>query len=57
MKPSEFCKSKLKLKNVKSYEFVREYFRNVDILVAAIHKYCSVSKVRGNEKTLADLLQ
>ena len=56
-KPSIYCKSKLKYKNVKSYEFIREYFSDMNILLNALHEYKRVSKVRKEEKTLWDLLK
>lgn len=36
MKPSEFCKTNLKLRNVKAYDFVAEYFKDVDVLLTAV---------------------
>ena len=56
MKPNEFCKGSLKLQNVKSPKFVKEYFADKDILIEAIRKYASVSKKRPGEYTLLDLL-
>ena len=55
-KPSDFCKEKLKMTNVKSYHFVKEYFSDPNILVAAIKKYHEVSKIHKGEYTLLDLL-
>ena len=55
-KPSDYCKEKLKMKNVKSYHFVKEYFSDPNILVAAIKKYHEVSKIHKGEYTLLDLL-
>lgn len=57
MKPSEYCKSVLKYHDVKSEAFVREYFDNMEILVAAIHEYKRVSNVKRGEITLADILK
>lgn len=56
-KPSVFCKENLKMSNVKSYDFVKEYFGNPEILVGAIKKYNEVSKIRKDEYTLLDLLK
>lgn len=56
-KPSTYCKSKLKYKNVKSYDFIREYFSDMNILLDALHEYKRVSKIRKGEKTLWDLLK
>lgn len=55
-KPSVYCKSKLKYKNVKNYDFIREYFSDMNVLISAFHEYRRVSKVHKDEKTLWDLL-
>ena len=57
MKPSIFCKSILKYKEVKSYDFVRQYFADLDTLKNAMQEYRRVSKVHKNELTLQDLLK
>lgn len=56
IKPSEFCKSKMKCKEIKTYDFVKAYFSNVDILIHAIYEYRRVSNVRNGEWTISDLL-
>lgn len=56
-KPSGFCKEDLKMVSVKSYHFVKEYFSEPDILLAAIKKYHEISKTRKGEYTLMDLLK
>lgn len=56
-KPSEFCKTELKYKNVKSTEFLKEYFADASVLVSAIIEYKRVSNIRNGECTLADLLR
>lgn len=56
-KPSIFCKENLKMSSVKSYNFVKEYFENPEILVRAIKKYTEISKIRKGEYTLLDLLK
>ena len=56
-KPSSFCKEDLKMTEVKSYDFVKCYFSNPTVLVAAIKKYHEMSKVQKGEYTLLDLLQ
>ena len=56
-KTSVYCKNSIKYKNVKSYEFVREYFSDMHILLNALHEYKRVSKIRKGEKTLWDLLK
>lgn len=57
MKPSEFCKSKLGYTKVKSKEFIKDYFKDVNALVFAINEYKRVSDVQSGESTLADLLK
>lgn len=57
LKPSEYCKVSLKKKNVKDYSFVKEYFGKIEVLIHALHEYRRISKVRGDEKTLWDLLR
>ena len=56
-KPSHFCKEDLKMTSVKSYSFVRDYFSDPDILLAAIKRYHEISKIRKDEYTLLDLLK
>ena len=43
--------------DVKSYKFVRSYFADHAVLVAAIRKYHEMSKIRKGEYTLLDLLK
>lgn len=56
-KPSSFCKEDLKMAEVKSYDFVKNYFDNPLVLVAAIKKYHEMSRVPKGEYTLLDLLR
>ncbi len=56
-KPSIYCKENLGFHNVKSKDFMKDYFRNIDVLVAAIIEYKRVTRVQRNEITLADLLK
>lgn len=56
-KPSDFCKEELKMTSVKSYSFVKAYFSDPNILLAAIRKYHEMSKIRKGEYTLLDLLR
>lgn len=56
-KPSIFCKEDLKMSEVKSYDFVKEYFSDPMALIASIKKYHEMSKVPKGEYTLLDLLQ
>lgn len=56
-KPSTYCKSRLRYKNVKSYDFIRVYFSDMDILINALHEYRRISKAHKDEKTLWDLLR
>ena len=56
-KPSDFCKKDLRMASVKSYSFVKDYFADPDILLAAIRKYHEMSNIRKGEYTLLDLLK
>ena len=56
-KPSSFCKEDLKMAEVKSYDFVKNYFRDPMVLVTAIRKYHEMSRVPRGEYTLLDLLR
>lgn len=55
--PNTYCKSNLGYKSVKSYDFVKEYFSDINVLINAMHEYRRVSRIQGDEKTLADLLR
>ena len=39
MSPSEYCKSILKMKNVKSVSFVKEYFSDISVLEKSLYEY------------------
>lgn len=56
LKPSSYCKANLKYKNVKSYDFVKGYFSDIQVLINALHEYQRISKVRRNEMSIWDLL-
>lgn len=56
-KPSDFCREDLKMRNVKAYDFVKDYFADPSVLVDAIKKYQEMSKVQKGEYTLMDLLK
>ena len=47
----------LKMAEVKSYDFVKNYFRDPMVLVTAIRKYHEMSRVPRGEYTLLDLLR
>lgn len=55
MKPSDYVKQRLKMGNIKSFEFAKKYFYDVDILVNAIQQY--KQKSANKNGTLADLLK
>ena len=57
LKPSDFCKINLKYTKVKQYDFVKEYFADIPVLLNALHEYKSKSRIQKNEKTLWDLLR
>lgn len=56
MKPSDYCKQNLKLPDVKSYQFVRDYFSDVEKLISAIRTYRKKANIQNREITLCDLL-
>ena len=56
-KPSGFCKSDLKMPHVKSYDFVRDYFKDPQKLVSAIREYRRTAKIPPGEVSLFDLLR
>lgn len=56
-KPSDFCKEDLRMRDVKSYDFVRVYFSDPDKLVAAIREYRRVANIPNGEKTLMDIIK
>lgn len=55
--PSDYCKNDLKISNVKSYSFIKSYFKDVTTLISAIKEYKRISNVQPGEYTLADLLK
>ena len=57
MKPSEYCMMVLKMHHVKSYDFVKQYFSDSSILIAAMKKYTEVSKIPKGEWALLDLVK
>ena len=56
-KPSEFCKADLRMHNVKSYDFVIDYFSNPQTLVNAIKEYRRTANIPKGEYSLSDLLK
>lgn len=57
MSPSIFCKQVLKVKNIKSPDYIRKYFSDIDFLVQMIREYKRVTKLKPKEYYLADLLK
>lgn len=55
-KPSIFCKEDLGYSNVKNGAFVKDYFQNINTLIAAIKEHKRIAAVQRGEYTLADLL-
>lgn len=55
-KPSNYCVENLKLKDVKSYGFVKEYFSDVDKLLSSIKRYTEFSRIPKGEYCLLDLV-
>lgn len=56
-KPSEYCKSVLKIKNVKSPIFIKKHFKDANFLIESIKEYNRVHKQKNNEAVLFDLLK
>ena len=56
-KPSDYCKSVLKIKNIKSPVFLEKYFADPNFLVESIKEYHRIHKQKSNEASLFDLLK
>ena len=56
-KPSDYCKSILKIKNIKSPVFLEKYFADPNFLVKSIKEYNRIHKQKSNEASLYDLLK
>lgn len=54
-KPSDFCKENLRMPEVKSYDYVFNYFSDSQILVSAIKEYHRTARIPKGEYTLQDL--
>ena len=46
-KPSDYCVCDLKIRDVKAYDFVKEYFSDVDTLLSSIKKYTDSLLILG----------
>ena len=57
MKPSDYCKSILKMPRVKEYDYVRDYFSDIDKLLEALEEYKRCTKKRKGELTIFDLVK
>ena len=58
MSPSSFCKQILKLNgNIKSQNFIKHYFSDIDMLISTIQEYKRVHVLKRGEIYLADLLK
>ena len=58
MLPSTFCKQELKMKgNIKSQEYVRNYFTDLNMLTSTIQEYKRIKTLKRGEIYLADLLK
>ena len=56
-KTSEFCKTNLRMHDVKSYDFVKQYFSTPQLLVKAIKEYRRTANIPKGEYSLSDLLR
>jgi len=57
MKPSDFCKINLKFSKVKGYDFVKDYFSDINQLLKSIYEYKMKSYIKSGEFILFDLLK
>lgn len=57
MKPSDYCKSVLKMPRVKEYEYVKDYFSDINKLLGALEEYKRCTKQRKGELTIFDLVK
>lgn len=53
-KPSDFCKENLRMPEVKSYDYVFNYFSDSQILVSAIKEYHRTARIPKGEYTLLE---
>ena len=56
-KPSDFCKIDLHMHDVKTYDFVKDYFGNPQVLLDAIMEYRRTANIPKGEYSLSDLLK
>ena len=56
-KPSDYCKQDLKIKNIKNYDFIKNYFSNIPSLISSIKEYKRISNVKKNEHTLCNIIK
>lgn len=56
-KPSDYCIETLRIENVKSPEFIRKYFDDVNTLVKIIREYKRLCHSHPGSQHLADLLR
>lgn len=56
-KPCEYCKRVLKIRNVKSPTFIKDYFGDINLLLDSIKEYHRVHKRKNNETALYDLIK
>ena len=56
-KPSEYCKTVLKMKRCKEYSFVKEYYSDYEKLIASIEEYHMITSKKKGELTLKELLK
>jgi hypothetical protein len=55
-KPSDYCKTVLKMKNVKQPSFVKNYFHNPEDLINSIQEYHRLHKQLKTEASIYDLI-
>lgn len=57
IKPSDYCINKLKMPDVKNFEFINMYFQDTNMLVNAIKQYKELARIHKDELCLADILK
>lgn len=54
---NQYCKQRLDMPDVKRYEFIKQYWSDVDAPCAAIHEYRRIHRFDPGERCLEELLE
>lgn len=57
IRPSAYCKTILKISDVKTYDFVYNFFSDINHLIDVLREYKRIHKFENNEKCLLDLIK